>query len=364
MVENQTRRTRVVVAMSGGIDSAVTAALLRNKGYTVIGLTLKLYDCADNINERSCCGLGGLSDALAVAGQLDIPHYVIEGEALFEKRVLRHAWNEYARGRTPNPCVACNEQMKFGLLFAHAEQLDADYVATGHHARITRNGRSRLLRGIDRAKDQSYFLFSLSRAQLDRALLPIGDLTKDQVRRMAKQFGLSNADRPESQDACIAQRDEMAEALRVRFEGTTRRGPICTPDGRQVGEHQGIHRFTVGQRKGLGVAFGERAYVTRIDPQTRTVVVSTDRRDLSAAGLVVSDVRWHQDVVEEMRQPVQIQIRYRHRAVPGWIEHCGPDHVTARFHEPQDAVTPGQAAVFYQDEQVIGGGWIDRAITA
>ena len=356
-------KKRVVVALSGGVDSSVTAAILKAEGYDVVGMTLKLYDCQDGQNERSCCGLAGVSEARAAAGVLQIPHYVVDGEALFESHVLKHAWQEYSSGRTPNPCVACNEWMKFGLLFDQARKLGADFVATGHHARIARGDRPRLLRGQDPNKDQSYFLFSLSNAQLAMALLPVGDLQKAKVRQLAREFGLPNADRLESQDACIAQRGDFAEALRERFDGQVESGPIVNSSGTKIGSHDGIHKFTVGQRKGLGVALGKRAYVLAIDKATNTVVIDTDAKKLLADGLRADDMRWLRSMEDGETLDVQVQIRYRHQAVPATLTRQGEKGAVARFSEAQSAVSPGQAAVFYLEDEVVAGGWITRAVS-
>jgi tRNA-uridine 2-sulfurtransferase len=350
------------VALSGGVDSSVTAAILKAEGYDVVGMTLKLYDCQDGQNERSCCGLAGVSEARAAAGVLQIPHYVVDGESLFESRVLKHAWEEYSNGRTPNPCVACNEWMKFGLLFDQARKLGADFVATGHHARVVAGDRPKLLRGHDPNKDQSYFLFSLSPAQLGMALLPVGDLTKAKVRELAHEYGLPNADRLESQDACIAQRGDFAEALRERFDGKLEGGPIVNAKGTVIGRHEGIHRFTVGQRKGLGIALGKRAYVLAIDKATNTVVIDTDADKLLAYGLEAGDMRWLRHLEEGESLAVQAQIRYRHQAVPATLTKGDEDNATAYFAEAQAAVTPGQAAVFYLGDEVVAGGWIKTAL--
>lgn len=355
--------TRVVVALSGGVDSSVAAALLKERGYDVIGMTLRLYDCQDGQNEKSCCGLSGVTDARAVCGTLGIPYYVIDGQDLFERRVLKHAWLEYAKGRTPNPCVACNSWMKFGLLFDQARKLGADSVATGHHARVVHDvstGISQLLRGRDPKKDQTYFLFALTPAQLRMTLLPIGDLTKSEVRDHAIRLGLPNAKRAESQDACIAQRGDLAEALRQRFHGSVSSGNFVDAQGNLLGKHEGIHRYTIGQRKGLGIALGERAYVTEIRADRNEVVISSDASELKCAGLVASDVHWFDDGIRESETiSANVQIRYQHQAAPATITRSTETSARVEFIEPQGAITPGQAAVFYRGEQVIGGGWIE-----
>lgn len=374
---------RVVVAMSGGVDSSVAAALLKQRGYEVVGLTLRLYDCEEGQNERSCCGLAGVAEARASAGRLGIPHYVVDGQELFERRVLRYAWDEYAEGRTPNPCVRCNEWMKFGLLYEHARKLGASYVATGHHARVLREavgeGRTAgathddvvLARGRDPEKDQSYFLFSLSPEQLRMSLLPVGELRKEEVRGVARELDLPNAERRESQDACIAQQRDLAEALRRRFEGRARPGRFRDAEGNVIGRHDGVHRFTIGQRKGLGLALGARAYVVAIDGASGDVVLG-EPTQLVARGLRAREVSWIGGAPTAKSIQAEVQIRYRHRAVRATIAVVPSGDDAARngdgpgvdvwFDEPQRAVTPGQAAVFYQGDRVLGGGWIERPL--
>ncbi|MCB9557004.1 MAG: tRNA 2-thiouridine(34) synthase MnmA [Deltaproteobacteria bacterium] len=347
---------RVVIALSGGVDSAVAAGLLKEQGFDVIAMTLQLFDCTEQINERSCCGPGGISAARSVAGALDIPHYVIDGKQVFEDQVLHSAWLNYRAGRTPNPCVACNERMKFGLLFDFARKLGAERVASGHHARIDDDGT--LWRGVDRAKDQSYFLYALRDEQRARALLPIGALTKEQVRTDARRLGLPVAERSESQDACIAQRGDLAEALRQRFAGKASPGAFVDLAGRVIGEHRGIHRYTVGQRKGLGLALGSRAYVVRIDAAQNQVVVDTDERSLAVTSLEVSDLRWL--AMDEVDGEAGVQVRYRQQPQPATVERLSADRALVHFAEPPLGVSPGQVAVFYRADKVIGGGVIER----
>jgi tRNA-specific 2-thiouridylase len=352
---------RVLVAMSGGVDSSVAAVLLREQGYDLVGVTLRLYDCESGQSERSCCGLSGVAEARAAAGRLGMPHYVVDGQDLFERRVLRYAWDTYRTGRTPNPCVRCNEWMKFGLLYEQARKLGASYVATGHHARVLRDGAVGLARGKDPLKDQSYFLFSLTPEQLNMSLLPVGELDKSEVREIARERDLPNAARMESQDACIAQRSDLAQALRARFSGLAKPGRILDTTGTLLGRHDGVHRFTVGQRKGLGVALGHRAYVVSICSESGDVVVGSER-ELEARGLRAEQARWLVSPQMFADQPVEVQIRYRHRAVPARLV-CKPDSVVeAWFDEPQRAVTPGQAAVFYCGDRLLGGGWIACAL--
>ncbi|MBK8481652.1 MAG: tRNA 2-thiouridine(34) synthase MnmA [Proteobacteria bacterium] len=352
---------RVVVAMSGGVDSSVAAGLLREAGHEVIGLTLQLYDCETGTSERSCCGLSGVAAARAAAGALGLPHYVIDGQASFEQQVLRPAWDDYAAGRTPNPCVRCNDALKLGLLDAQARRLGAAFVATGHHARIAHGAWPVLRRGLDREKDQSYFLFSLAAEQLRRLLLPVGERTKAEVRELARQWGLPNAARAESQDACIAQRGDLAEALRLRFGAPARPGLMRQAEGRVVGRHEGVHRFTVGQRKGLGVGLGERAYVTAIDAARGEVRLGSARA-LERAGLYADAVSWLIEAPPTGERAVEVQMRYRQRPVPARLVPQAHGTVEVHFERAQRAVAPGQAVVFFEGDRVLGGGWIAKAI--
>lgn len=356
---------RVLVAMSGGVDSSVAAALLLEQGHEVIGLTLRLWPCEGDksAGENSCCGLGGVAEARAAAGVLGIPHYVVDAHARFEHLVLRPAWEAYRQGLTPNPCVDCNHAIKFHLLQEHAHRLDARFVATGHHARLERTGPTglALLRGQDPEKDQSYFLFGLTRAQLELTLLPVGRLTKAEVRQRARELGLPNAERAESQDACLGNGQRgFAEALRRQFDAPPRPGAIVDREGRPLGRHDGIHRFTIGQRKGLGVARGQRAYVTAIHADRAEVTISEDVRDLESDALVATDLRW---LVPPPAAPfeAEVQIRYRHRPARARVSLDAAGRASVCFAEPQRAVTPGQAAVFYHGQQVLGGGWIAGA---
>jgi tRNA-uridine 2-sulfurtransferase len=351
--------SRVAVAMSGGVDSAVAAALLCEQGHDVIGLTLRFWLCEEAAPQRGCCGIDGVGQARAAAGELGIPHYVVDCREAFERLVLRPAWDEYARGRTPNPCVHCNAEIKFRLLLEQARRLGAARLATGHYA-IIRDiaGRPTLLRGRDAQKEQSYFLFALDEPQLEAALLPLGELTKEEVRELARRRGLPNAERPESQDACLDGGDAgFAEALRRRFGAPARQGAIVDERGQPLGQHGGVHRYTIGQRRGLGVALGRRAYVLRIDADRGEVVLGRDARSLDAAGLWASGARW----LAPAAGRAEVQVRYRHAAAPALVAVAG-ERVEVRFDQPQRAVTPGQAAVVYDGPRLLGGGWIDRAI--
>jgi tRNA-specific 2-thiouridylase len=350
---------RVVVALSGGIDSSVAAAMLQQQGHEVIGMTLQLFDDTTAVTGRSCRDLSGVAAARAVAERLGFPHHVIDGRERFEQHVLRRAWQQYASGRTPNPCAICNAQLKFGLLAQQARELGAQRVASGHHARLL---DGRLWRGRDPDKDQSYFLFALDEGQRRHALLPVGELTKQRVRELAREMGLPNAERPESQDACIAQGEGLAETLRQHAGAPSRPGVFVDASGRVLGEHDGVHRFTVGQRKGLGLALGQRAYVVAIDAEQGRVLVDSDEGALSAGGLEASGICWHEPPREGQPLEVEVQIRYRHRPVPARLIALGDNNARVLFVRPQRAVTPGQAVVCYQGERVVAGGWIDRPL--
>jgi tRNA-uridine 2-sulfurtransferase len=347
--------------MSGGVDSSVAAALLIEEGHEVFGLTLDL--CA--VRTEGGASGGCASDSVAAAGlaaqHLGIAHQVIDGRQAFEQNVLHPAWQEYAAGRTPNPCVLCNVSIKFGLLLEQARALGAQRLATGHYARLGRHpesGRPVLLRGQDRVKDQSYFLFALEAHQLEHIVFPLGAYEKATVRQLGKQFALSNAERPESQDACFSSNDAcFAETLRARFNGLAHPGHFVDPHGKILGHHAGIHYFTIGQRKGLGLALAQPGYVLSIDLVQAAVVVTQDPKDLEASGLIASGVTWAHGETDHPDQG-EVQVRYRHAPVSAAFAPGPGDTTLVRFATPQRAVTPGQAAVFYQGEQVLGGGWI------
>ena len=352
---------RVVVAMSGGVDSSVAAALLRNAGYDVVGVSMLLaaQPVASVRAGQGCCSLEDFRDARRVAERLGIAYYVWNLAAPFRTRVMDVFTAEYLRGRTPSPCVLCNHELKFDELWQRAGALGAELVATGHYARIAHgaDGRTRLLRARDTAKDQSYFLFGLSQAQLARTRFPLGELTKADVRAVARRLGLSVADKPESQEICfVPNRDYAGFVERGALAGELRPGAIVDADGRTLAAHGGIHRFTIGQRRGLGLGGGTARYVTGIDAASGTVRIGA-KADLASRGFLAERVHWIAPPVNQ----ASVRIRHRHAPAPARLVQRAGDTVEVWFEEPASAVTPGQAAVFYRGDEVLGGGWIAAA---
>jgi tRNA-specific 2-thiouridylase len=352
---------RIVVAMSGGVDSSVAAALLARDGHDVIGLSMQLYDQAEGRAQfGSCCTLDDLHDARRVAARIGIPHYIVNFEQKFHETVVSDFMREYAAGRTPIPCVHCNGDLKFATLVERAAAFDATFVATGHYARVEHDrasGRYRLLRGVDPAKDQSYFLFTLTQAQLAHANFPVGALDKAAVRELARELGLQVAAKPDSHEICFVPSGDHAAFLDehgIRPSG----GVIQDVDGRVVGEHAGIHRFTVGQRKGLGIGSPIPLYVVGIDAAAKTVTVgpkaALERRELTASG-----VNWIAGKAPPSGARVTAQIRHRHPEAAATIEPLAGDRVAVVFDDPQVAIAPGQALVMYSGPEVVGGGWIE-----
>ena len=354
---------RVVIAMSGGVDSSVAAGLLADQGYDAVGISMRLYSTPQEQYSKSCCSPDDLFDARVVADTLGIPFYVANYERDFRERVIDYFVEEYRRGRTPNPCVACNNHLKFDILLKRSLALGSKWLATGHFARVDHSGAVPVLRtGVDEAKDQSYFLFGLPREALPRLLFPLGEMTKEQVRERARAMQLETAEKAESQEICfVAGGDYKAfVAERLAAEGTVP-GKIIHADGTVLGEHDGIHGFTVGQRRGLGIGWHEPLYVQAIRPVEGTVVVGP-KKGLQARGLVAEGCNWLSFERPPGPMECQVKIRYRSKAVPALVT-VGADASTAfvEFEEPQRAVTPGQAAVFYRGDEVLGGGWIEEA---
>jgi len=345
--------------MSGGVDSSVAAALLKRNGAEVTGVFMCLGSAAvvDAVSS-GCCSPQDAADARRVADALGIDLHVVDLSRQFRGIIADFAL-EYARGRTPNPCIRCNAEIKFGRLVELAESLGAGYVATGHHARtVTADGRPAIARAA--GKDQSYALFAVPRGTLGRIVLPVGEIRqKSTVRRIARELGLVVHDKPDSQEICFADGDDYSEILRRWAPQALRSGDIVDSSGRVLGRHEGFGRFTVGQRRGVGVAAGEPMYVTRIDPASATVTIGP-RQELLAKSLSASGANWHQPVDDEFHATVQI--RYNHTGAPGRVWLTGPETFQVEFDEPVVAVTPGQAVVVYDGHVLLGGGWIDSPV--
>jgi tRNA-specific 2-thiouridylase len=359
---------KVVVAMSGGVDSSVAAALLKEEGYQVIGATMQIWPSNELADEADkfggCCGLDAVLEAKRVAHILAIPHYVMNFRNLFAQKVIANFCREYSLGRTPNPCIRCNEHIKFDALLSRAKGLDADFVATGHYARIERDGvsgRYLLRKGIDRGKDQSYVLYMMSQNQLRHALMPLGGFTKERVRQIARELGLPVADKAESQEICFIPDGDYTGFLKECVPQGAKPGPILDREGNTLGEHRGILFYTIGQRKGLGISAGEPLYVVAIDRGRNSIIVGS-KREVYADELIAADLNWI--AMESLKQPIELKakIRYRHREADAVITSLSRgDGAHVKFKQPQMAITPGQAIVFYHKDTVVGGGTIAQA---
>jgi tRNA-specific 2-thiouridylase len=376
-----TDSTTIAVAMSGGVDSSAVAAMLRAEGRNVIGLTMQLWNqrrlaghegMPESVQGR-CCSIDDVYDARRVAETLGIPYYVVNHEERFERDVVRPFVEEYLAGRTPIPCSLCNNHLKFDQLLIVARQIGADQIATGHYAQVAFDeplGRWLLKRPADQSKDQTYFLFGLTQEQLSRTLFPLGGMTKPEVRELARKHSLAIAEKPDSQEICFVPGGDYKRFLEAYLteqgnassgmSTATIAGEMVTTDGKVIGEHTGVHNFTVGQRKGLGVATGSPLYVIQIKNDTREVVVGKDE-DLYSRTLLAHRVNLIS--TGELCGPmkVSVKIRHRHQPAAATIEPAGPDKIRVRFDEPQRALTPGQAAVFYDRDVVVGGGWIESS---
>lgn len=354
-------KRRVLLGMSGGVDSSVAAYLLKEDGYDVIGVTMKVWpqDCISRAEDK-CCGPQAVADARGVAYQLDIPHYVVDEAAEFERVVIDYFTSEYKQGRTPNPCVMCNEKLKFGNLQNKALALGAEYVATGHYAVLEHTERGTFLKKAkDAKKDQSYFLFSLRQAQLKRSLAPLGGLTKPEIRSIAQKLGLRVYDKEDSQEICFVPGNDYTAFLKSHLgKDQFHPGGIYHLNGEYIGPHQGIEFYTVGQRKGLGGGHGRPLYVVDIDSANQRVIVG-EYDDLRRPDCRLNHVTWTNEEITAPRE-VMTKIRYNYPAVPALLVPLGDGQARLEFAEPQRSVTPGQAAVCYDGEIVLGGGWIER----
>ena len=366
-MKNATKSQRILVAMSGGVDSSVAAALLVQQGYDVVGATMKTFCYSGSeVSSKTCCGLDGIADARRVSDTLGIPHYVFDVEEDFTREVIDDFVSEYARGRTPNPCVRCNSNTKFKDLMERGRTLGCDGIASGHYVRIDHSNidSPALYRGVDTSKDQSYFLWGLPMEMLPFLHFPLGDLTKQEVREQARALGLVTADKPESQEICFVPTGDYRDLLEKRLEArhpALEPGRIIRRDGEVLGEHSGYANFTVGQRKGLGGGFGEPLYVIEIRADSREVVVGTAEEG-GSRGVEIDELNW-QATQPPNGSPIRVQIRYRAPAVSATV-HSMDGPFTLVFDEPQQAVTPGQSAVFFEGERVLGGGRIERALVA
>jgi tRNA-specific 2-thiouridylase len=358
---------RVVLAMSGGVDSSASAVLLKRQGYDVIGLFMRTGTHGHDQpqpdtrrdNKKGCCSAIDAGDARRVADKLDIPFYALDFEREFNT-IIDYFAAEYARGRTPNPCVVCNNWLKFGQLWAFGQKLGADLIATGHYARA-RDGE--LHKGVDPDKDQSYVLHGIKREVLPHLLFPVGGYTKPEIRALAREAGLAGvAEKPDSVEICFVPSGKHTDVVRARRPEVAVAGSIVTREGEVLGEHDGLDRYTVGQRKGLNIGGGQKRFVLELLPDTNTVVVG-DERELFATGLLASGMNWLTDAPTEPLH-CTAKIRYRHAGAPATVRALPDGGAEVRFAEPQSAVTPGQAVALYDGTRVLGGGWIERALSA
>jgi tRNA-specific 2-thiouridylase len=342
---------KIVVAMSGGVDSSVAAAFLKRDGHDVIGVTMQLSSPNDNVRRA-------IADARKVAKILGIEHHIIDLQDVFSRTIIADFCREYSRGYTPNPCVICNRDIKFGILWERVKGLGANFLATGHYAQSVKDKNRYLLKkGKDKHKDQSYFLCQLTQEQLSRALFPLGSLTKEKVRQIARKLGLHVTERPESQEICFVTDNDHARFLKDHFSGEIKPGPILDRQGNLMGQHQGVMFYTVGQRKGLGVTAADPLYVTAIEPERNAIIIGT-KEETYSSDLVADNLNWISITTLEKPTKVKARIRYRHPEANAIISPLDEKHVQVKFSKPQMAITPGQAVVFYRGDNVIGGGRI------
>jgi len=365
---------KVLVAMSGGVDSSVAAALLKQQGFDVVGVTMEIWpldssstssEFARGEEKKSCCSVSAVDDAKRVASMLGIPHYTLNFRKLFEDKVIRDFIEEYTNGRTPNPCIRCNEFLKFNALFKKADELGAQSIATGHYARVgvrdQGSGVSRtLMKGIDKTKDQSYVLYMLNQEKLARVLFPLGGLTKKEVRAIAKKLKLPVADKEESQEICFVPNDDYGKYLENNIGSKVKPGPITDISGKVVGEHKGIIYYTIGQRKGLG-AFGGRKYVVKIDFKNNSIMIGK-KKDVQGTELIAGKISFVSGKAPSGELEVTAKIRYNAKEGGAKLIPMGYDIARVIFYEPQNAITPGQSVVFYDGDEVLGGGIIDEKV--
>jgi len=354
----ETKRKRVVIAMSGGVDSSVAAYLLVKQGYEVVGISMRLWSYEKDAT-HGCCTPEDLFDARKVATQLKIPHYISDFQATFEDKVVDEFVNAYKHGETPNPCVRCNNDLKFHTLLKRANELGADYLATGHYARVVHeNNEYKLMRAVDATRDQSYFLYGMSQKELSQIMFPLGELTKVEVREIGRQAGIATSDKPDSQEICFVPKD-YSDFVEKRIKGDTIKGNLVDESGKVLGAHEGIHKFTVGQRKGIQIPTTLPMYVNHIDKETGNVTVGS-KEALKKSEFDVRELRWVNTPVKK-GDKLLTQIRSRFYPSEAEVIEVG-DTVRVKFEIPQESISPGQAAVFYRGNQVVGGGWISKVI--
>nr|MBU1328229.1 tRNA 2-thiouridine(34) synthase MnmA [Candidatus Omnitrophota bacterium] len=356
------KNKRVLVAMSGGVDSSVAAAILKEEGYEVIGATMKVWprELCGQEKAKACCSLKDIEDARKVSRALGIKHYVLNLEADFQKNVIDYFADEYLSARTPNPCIVCNEKIKFGSLLKKAVGLDCNFIATGHYARIEINGSYGLRESVDKAKDQSYVLFCLKQSQLKKILFPIGKLTKNDVRNKAKELRLNIYDKPDSQEICFVPDNNYSNFLKKHRNIKPQKGNIIDKSGKAIGNHMGFWNFTIGQRRGLGIAAKEPLYVIEIRPKHNIIVVG-NAEDVKKKRFLVRKINWLVKDAKKEKE-LEVKIRYNHKKALACVKDLGGNIAEVDFKEPQSAITPGQAAVFYNGGYVSGGGWIDKVL--
>ena len=353
---------RVLVAMSGGVDSSVAAAICAEAGAEVIGVSMQLYDASGRSEHGDCCSPEDFEDARSVAQAMGFPHYVVNLQDRFAREVIDDFISEYRIGRTPNPCIRCNDALKFDALRIKAMELECDAVATGHYARISAAGpRLDLRTGIDMDRDQTYFLFTLTQTQMRQVMFPVGEMTKTQVREKAASFGLRVSDKAESREVCFVPNDDYIAFLESRIPESARVGKILDQLGNVLGEHQGVHRYTIGQRRGLGIAHPHPLYVTGIHPESGDIVVGA-YDDLLSPGLIARRMNWIDGTPPQSGTPALVKIRYQHSGQQAKLFPREDGGCEIRFENPVRAIAPGQAAVAYDQDRVIGGGWIERAL--
>ena len=357
-------KKKIVVAMSGGVDSTTVAALLKREGHDVIGITMQLLDYKDA--EGGCCSFDHVVDARRASEWLGIPHYVVNFTDEFKDYVLSDYVSKYESGKTPIPCVLCNQFVKFDLLLKRALELGADYLATGHYARIEEEkGVYTLKKALDESKDQTYFLYTLGQYELSKLIFPLGDLRKEEVRQLAREFGLRPAEKPDSTGVCFVPSGNYRDYLKSRNEFEESEGEIVDTEGELLGKHKGVFSYTVGQRRGLGIATGKPMYVASIDPEGNRVIVGDDSV-LYRDKLIANDITWvdniHGNNELDNTLKVKAKVRYRHSASDATVKMCSDSDAIVEFNDRQRAITPGQAVVFYSGEKVLGGGWIDRVL--